>query len=235
VTTFDAVVLAGGAGSRLGGVSKADVELAGLAMLDHVLVGLSAASVVVVVGPPSIERPGVRRVQEQPPGGGPVAGLAAGLRGLTESRAPAPLVVVLACDVPRGPAAIPALLASFPPAPVPAPAPAPASADPSTDTDTSARDRHLQVSISPAGVGLGVDGARLLADGRPQHLVAVYRRAALDAAFERLGDPAGASMRALVAGLHLVDVPDPADLAADADTWPDVHRLDAELRGTIGP
>jgi hypothetical protein len=80
-----------------------------------------------------------------------------------------------------------------------------------------------------------VDGARLVADGRPQHLVAVYRRASLDAAIDRLGDPSGVSMRTLVAGLDLVDVPDPGDLAADADTWPDVHRLDAELRGTIGP
>jgi hypothetical protein len=42
-------------------------------------------------------------------------------------------------------------------------------------------------------------------------------------------------MHGLVDGLHLVDVPDPADAAADADTWADVERLDAELGDRIGP
>ncbi|ROS26168.1 NTP transferase domain-containing protein [Cellulomonas sp. PhB150] len=189
---FDAVVLAGGGATRLGGVVKADVEVGGRALLDHVLAGLASASAVVVVGPPAVARPGVARVLEDPPGGGPVAGLAAGLAHLDGS---APLVVVLACDIPRGAAAIPVLLSA--------------------------------VAES--------DGARLVADGRPQHLVAVYRRDALDAALARLGDPTGASMRALVAGLDLVDVPDPDDLGADADTWSDVRRLDASLRGTIEP
>lgn len=190
---FDAVVLAGGGGTRLGGVVKADVEVGGRALLDHVLDGLAPAAAVVVVGPPAVDRAGVARVLEDPPGSGPVAGLAAGLAHLSGS--PSPVVVVLACDIPRGPAALPALLAA---------------------------------------VADG-DGARLVADGRPQHLVAAYRREALDAAFARLGDPAGASMRALLVGLDLVDVPDPADLGADADTWADVRRLDASLRGTIEP
>jgi len=190
---FDAVVLAGGAGARLGGVVKADVEVAGRALLDHVLGGLGSAAAVVVVGPPAVARPGVARVLEDPPGGGPVAGLAAGLAHLVGSSAP--VVVVLACDVPRGAEAVPALLAA---------------------------------------VG-EADGARLVADGRPQHLVAAYRRSVLVGALERLGDPAGASMRTLVAGLDLVDVPDVGDLGADADTWSDVRRLDASLRGTIEP
>ncbi|WP_199721636.1 molybdenum cofactor guanylyltransferase [Cellulomonas rhizosphaerae] len=192
-SAFDAVVLAGGAGSRLGGVVKADVEVAGRALLDHVLGGLGSAAAVVVVGPPPVARPGVARVLEDPPGGGPVAGLAAGLAHLVASSAP--VVVVLGCDVPRGAEAVPALLAA---------------------------------------VG-EADGARLVADGRPQHLVAAYRRSILAGALERLGDPAGASMRSLVAGLDLVDVPDVGDLGADADTWSDVRRLDASLRGTIEP
>lgn len=191
--SFDAVVLAGGRGSRLGGVVKADVEVGGRALLDHVVAGLSGAAAVVVVGPPAVTRPGVDRVLEDPPGGGPVAGLAAGLARLGTSGAPT--VVVLACDIPRGTAAIPALLAA----------------------------------------AEGADGARLLSGDHPQHLAAVYRRAALDAAFARLGDPAGVSMRTLLEGLDLVDVPDPDDLGADADTWSDVRRLDATLRGTIEP
>ena len=36
-------------------------------------------------------------------------------------------------------------------------------------------------------------------------------------------------MRALVADLALVDVTDTDDSGADADTWPDVERLDTEL------
>ncbi len=76
----------------------------------------------------------------------------------------------------------------------------------------------------------GVDGARLLgADGFAHHLLAVYRRPSLDQAFARLGTPHGASMRALLAGLVLVEVPDTDDAAADADTWPDVERLDAVM------
>ena len=75
-----------------------------------------------------------------------------------------------------------------------------------------------------------MDGARLVsADGRPQHLVAVYRSASLVAAVARLPTVHGASMRALLAGLTLVDVPDLDDAAADADTWSDVERLDAEM------
>ena len=244
---FDAVVLAGGAGSRLGGVSKADVLVGGVPLLDRVLAGLSGAHQVVVVGPADVARPGVLQVQESPPGGGPVAGLAAGLAagpvaglaaGLTADpvagRSPgaAPFVVVLACDAPRAPAAIPLLLRALtgPPAPPTA-----------AESDTPQRDRHLQVSDSARSIGLvregvgAVDGARLVADGRPQHLVAVYRREALVGAFERLGDPSGASMRALVDGLVMVDIPDVDDLAADADTWPEVRRLDARLRGTIEP
>lgn len=219
---YDAVVLAGGRARRLGGVSKPGVVVAGRALLDHVLAAVAGARQVVVVGPPQLARPGVTTVLEDPPDGGPVAGLAAGLAALTGPALPAgsrsgspaeaadrpadlaattplpELVAVLACDVPRAVDAVDALLA--------------------------------------VAVGTGADGARLVApDGSPQHLVAVYRRTALADALAALGSPRGASMRRLVEALRLADVPDTTGAGADADTWQDVRALDTALSGgTIG-
>lgn len=113
MTGFDAVVLAGGGGRRLGGVDKGALAVAGLPMLDRVLLATSRARRTVVVGDP---RPTVRPVhwtREDPPGGGPLAALAAGLAALTDlpsadlSTADPPsadlpsVVVVLATDLPR--------------------------------------------------------------------------------------------------------------------------------------
>lgn len=92
---FDAIVLAGGASSRFGGVDKAMVRVDGVPMLDRVLTATAAASATVVVGP---RRATVRPVSwtlEEPAGGGPVAGIVAGLRFGTE-----PLVGVFSCDLP---------------------------------------------------------------------------------------------------------------------------------------
>jgi molybdopterin-guanine dinucleotide biosynthesis protein A len=92
---YDAIVLAGGTGRRLGGVDKAALEVGGRTLLDRVLAALVEARRIVVVGPARRLPPGVIATSELPPGGGPVAGLAAGL-DLVE----APLVAVLACDLP---------------------------------------------------------------------------------------------------------------------------------------
>lgn len=92
---YDAIVLAGGAARRLGGVDKATVDVGGRSLLDRVLAAVAECERAVVVGPPRTLPAGVRRTSERPAGGGPVAGLAAGLE-LVE----APLVAVLACDLP---------------------------------------------------------------------------------------------------------------------------------------
>jgi molybdopterin-guanine dinucleotide biosynthesis protein A len=112
---FDAVVLAGGTGRRMGGVDKAGLVVAGVPLLDRVLSAAAAARHTVVVGEP---RPTVREVhwaREDPPGGGPLAGLAAGMATLSEltdlpestAGQPGPAeaaedlpVVVLATDLP---------------------------------------------------------------------------------------------------------------------------------------
>lgn len=111
--SFDAVVLAGGTGSRLGGVVKPQLEIGGVTLLDRVVASLGAAQRLVVVGPPQpVTAPvGVPLswVREHPPGGGPVAGLAAALPALT-----APVALVLAADLPRVGPAVPLLLAAVP-------------------------------------------------------------------------------------------------------------------------
>lgn len=110
---YDAVVLAGGRGRRLGGVSKPEVRVAGRPLLDRVLDATGAAARVVLVGPPGLARPGVTTVLEDPPDGGPVAGIDAGVRALAEAAGPRPgHVLVLACDVPRAAEVVPGLLAA---------------------------------------------------------------------------------------------------------------------------
>lgn len=92
---YDAVVLAGGSARRLGGADKPGVRVGGRALLDRVLAACAdAADTVVVAEPRATARP-VRWAREDPPGGGPLAALDAGLRHTT-----APYVVVLSADLP---------------------------------------------------------------------------------------------------------------------------------------
>ena len=95
---FDAIVLAGGEGVRLGGADKAAIAVGGRPMLAYALDAVAGARRTVVVAPPTVETFGVDRVQEDPPLGGPAAGLAAGLAHLDgDGGVP---IVVLACDLP---------------------------------------------------------------------------------------------------------------------------------------
>ena len=94
--SWDAIVLAGGEGRRLGGVDKAELVVAGRRLLDAVTEALAGAQRIVVVGP---ERPlaaPVTWTREQPAGGGPVAALQAGIEEVD-----APVVVVVSVDLPR--------------------------------------------------------------------------------------------------------------------------------------
>jgi molybdopterin-guanine dinucleotide biosynthesis protein A len=94
---WDAVVVAGGRGRRLGGRDKPALELSGRTLLDIALDAVAAARTAVVVGPQRpVDRP-VRWAQEQPAGGGPLAALAAGVRVLP---AGADVIAVLAADLP---------------------------------------------------------------------------------------------------------------------------------------
>ncbi|WP_155056504.1 NTP transferase domain-containing protein [Streptomyces blattellae] len=92
---YDAVVLAGGAARRLGGVDKPRVRVGGRALLDRVLTACAGARITVVVADPRPTPQPVTWAREDPPGGGPLAALDAGLRHTT-----AAYVVVLSADLP---------------------------------------------------------------------------------------------------------------------------------------
>lgn len=93
-----AVILTGGTGVRLGGVDKASIEIAGQTLLEHALTATAVADEVVVVGPQVPTSRPVTWTREDPPGGGPAAGLLAGLDALAFRPE---LVCVLAVDMPR--------------------------------------------------------------------------------------------------------------------------------------
>jgi molybdopterin-guanine dinucleotide biosynthesis protein A len=102
IPPFDAVILAGGAATRFGGVDKPGLDLDGRPLLAHVLDAVAPAQRRVVVGPPRAVPRGVLLCRESPPGGGPVAALAAGIVHTSASS-----VVVLAADLPWiGPAVV---------------------------------------------------------------------------------------------------------------------------------
>lgn len=203
---LDAVILAGGRAERLGGASKPDLVVGGRSLLETAIDAARSAGCgrIVVVGPPSLEAPGCLIVREDPPFGGPVAALSAGLAALaTEAAAPdaaaptasapdaspepAPDVLVLACDMPAASVAVDRLVAG-------------------------------RTSSSADGVCL-VD-----ASGREQWLAAIYSRGALARAFDALGhDTGGAAMRRLVASLNLIVLPDHGS-TQDIDTWSDLER-----------
>jgi molybdopterin-guanine dinucleotide biosynthesis protein A len=92
---FDGIIVAGGAGSRLGGAHKPSLVVGGRTMLDTAVAALRGAGTIVAVGPSMPTLHGVIWAREDPVGGGPVAGLAAGLPHVT-----ADSVVVLAADLP---------------------------------------------------------------------------------------------------------------------------------------
>lgn len=92
------LVLAGGAGRRMGGVDKAALRVGGVALLDRVLAAARPVCArLVVVGPVRpTEVAGVEFVAEPEPGGGPVPAVVAGLQATTGCD----VVLVLAADLP---------------------------------------------------------------------------------------------------------------------------------------
>ncbi|GAA1959500.1 NTP transferase domain-containing protein [Catenulispora subtropica] len=92
---FDAIVLAGGDARRLGGVDKPGLDVGGISLLDRVVAACAGARTITVVGPARAVRHPVEFTREDPPGGGPVPALAAGMEiGSSE------VVAVFAADLP---------------------------------------------------------------------------------------------------------------------------------------
>ncbi len=102
---FDAVVLAGGRSSRLGGVPKAGLVLDGSTLLERTCSALARARTLTVVGPePGADVVGRMSrqpsfVREEPAYAGPAAALVAGFTAHQGPRSP--WCVVVACDMPR--------------------------------------------------------------------------------------------------------------------------------------
>ncbi|MCX4824453.1 molybdenum cofactor guanylyltransferase [Streptomyces sp. NBC_01142] len=95
MTAYDAIVLAGGAAKRLGGADKPAVSVGGRALLDRVLGVCRDARRTVVVGGRRATAHPVVWAREEPPGGGPLAALDAGVRQVE-----AAAVLVLSADLP---------------------------------------------------------------------------------------------------------------------------------------
>lgn len=93
-----AVVLTGGTAVRLGGVDKASVEVGGVTLLERALAATAGAAEVVVVGAEVPTSRPVTWTREDPPGGGPAAGVLAGIDALAVRP---DTVCVLAVDMPR--------------------------------------------------------------------------------------------------------------------------------------
>jgi molybdopterin-guanine dinucleotide biosynthesis protein A len=200
---YAAVVLAGGAGRRLGGTAKPLTAVAGRPMLDRVLLAVADADPRVVVGPPTLPvPPGVRLVSEQPPGGGPVAGLAAGLSTVDGAAGPSPEAGQSTVDRPE----VLALLAADLP------------------FLTRRAIAVLQDALST------MDGAIYVDDtGRRQTLCGVWRIAALRRRLAETPQHRGAPMKALLSGLRVAEVVHEADGPPpwyDCDSPEDLDRAE---------
>jgi molybdopterin-guanine dinucleotide biosynthesis protein A len=102
------IVLCGGTSRRLGGVDKTRESLSGTTVLDYLLADLPPGWPVVCVGEMRATTRSVQWCRESPAGGGPVAGIAAGLE-LTRHLG-AVICVVVGGDMPFAAAAVPTLV-----------------------------------------------------------------------------------------------------------------------------
>lgn len=198
IRSHDAIILTGGGGRRLGGVDKARLTVGGASLLERSLQGLPAARRIVVVGPGPVPD-GVLLAIEDPPGGGPAAGIAAGLALLERPGTTAPAdaatwVVILAVDQPGSPAAVATILATLDDLP--------------EEVDAVC---HRDES------------------GRPQWLLAAYRRDRLHHALRVHGSCHGVPVRRVLAPLRFHYLSTGADQTGDIDTWADHARWERRL------
>ncbi len=203
---FDALVLAGGRSSRLGGVPKSQLVYDGATLLALSLAASAGAGATVVVGPdPGALPPGVLTCREEPVFAGPAAAIAAGLASLARSCGPrrAALTLILACDMPKANQAVAALQAAL------------------ARESRNATESEGVMAVSP--------------DGRKQPLAGFYSTAALERAvgeMEKGGGLTGASVFALLARLDVRAVTVPAGATDDVDTWDDATALGVSRQGS---
>jgi molybdenum cofactor guanylyltransferase len=178
-TDFSAVILAGGSARRLGGRDKAAIVVDGTPLLARVLAAASRAVQRIVVGP--------QRSAHDAGGsaGVLVDSLLAGVRWTREMPAGGGPVAATAAGLALVEHTFVALLAVD---------------QPYLTLDAI---EALRIATHPSTV----DGAVFVdPTGRRQLLCGVWRTASLRAAVADMGDPAGRSMRALVASLRVTEV-----------------------------
>jgi molybdopterin-guanine dinucleotide biosynthesis protein A len=107
---YNAIIIAGGRATRLGGIDKTALRVNGRTLLQNALDAVRGARQISVVGFGIDLEPDERisRTEEVPRWGGPAAALAAGLSNLHIS--PAPHTVVIAADMPHVVVAVALLL-----------------------------------------------------------------------------------------------------------------------------
>lgn len=209
----DAVVLSGGQGVRLGGESKAALELDGVSLLDRTLAACQGVRRIVVVGDAVAWASGDRTpggadvivTREDPPFGGPVAALAAGLDVLSHAAREADAVLVLAVDMPHVATLVPLLL-------------------------DATRDALLEAEGAEAVLASD-------ADGIAQPLAAVYRAGPVRRALESLASEHGKTvgstrppldgqpMRAVTGRMAITTIEAPSGTTDDVDTAADAREL----------
>ncbi|WP_457948464.1 molybdenum cofactor guanylyltransferase [Pseudarthrobacter sp. alpha12b] len=208
---FDALILAGGRSSRLGGVPKQSLVFRGQTLLERSVAAAAGARRIVVVGDTGslpndaqagrpLPQPALPHTllmcREEPQFAGPAAAISAGLDALARNGGEAAYTLVLACDMPLASRAV-----------------------------TVLRDALAQ-SAAVAGGGDGVMACA--ADGRAQPLAGFYRTAGLTKACSDLAARnalVNGSVRALLASLDVQLVTVPAGSTSDVDTWDDAAAL----------
>ncbi|MEV6860105.1 NTP transferase domain-containing protein [Streptosporangium subroseum] len=201
---YDACVLAGGRASRLGGQDKPALQVSGRPLIESVAAAVADARRLIVVGP---DRPGLPHAifrREDPPGGGPVPALRAGLPEVD-----APWVALLAADLPFLTAEhVSALLDA-------------AGGDLTGDmTEGAAAGEGM--TDGDAADGEARAGAVLIDDGgREQWLAGVWRTAVLVRA---LAGYEGRSLHGLLAPLSPVKLHLTGEPWFDCDTVDDLQR-----------
>ena len=104
------IIVAGGHGTRMGGVDKASVEVHGLRLVDRLIAQLPSHTNYVVVSPRAL---GLPTACEQPPFGGPVAGIHAGFEYLLHRHPDLEYIATLPVDAPDSPHILPPLFAAI--------------------------------------------------------------------------------------------------------------------------
>lgn len=212
---FDAVVLAGGRGSRLGGVDKAELRLGGERLVDRAVAAAREAGAVrvIAVGPEQAGSAADLVVREDPPYSGPLAGLEAAL-GAVRAR----WFLLLACDLERPGEVVGQLRAAL------------------DQLSPEPSDRAL-LDDDAAETADALDGAILIDEqGHRQWLAGCYRsdptRSVLReaAASEGSGSLADLPLRTALGRLRLAEIPARPLSTSDIDTPDQLARARATSR-----